>query len=437
MKIYASGINHTSKKILATSITILLIVLTISPIVNSESVSIPILSPTDLVGDDKELHLLRGEHYLFVNASEDVDKFHIRFVFPPDYAYQVPILLEIFNDTTEKLLHYEIEDDTNKPNKIINFTIDAMEKDEGILLHFTCWVLVKNHDFSDIPEKVKFPRRWQLPEETKTWLESTKVVQKRSILIRHKARQLRGIRNDVLEFANDIATYIKWHRFGLFLLQLNLGIFFPQDARTTLFINGENVGRSHLACAFFRSQNVPARVILAHNDQGFWTQMHYMVEYYVPDYGWVLLDSTKGKTPYETKRQIINRICYPEDEDDTKTDYIFPYMTGEERWLWIDNDHVSPYYVDCDEGSKSQMFSESEVTTDSFTADYAFLLTQMVFHQYEQYLGLNLTGENLLHFQNATSYQKQAMNKLIETEDPNEYIFYMDIAFDEYKEIDI
>jgi len=437
MKIYASGINHTSKKILATSITILLIVLTISPIVNSENVSIPILSPTDLVGDDKELHLLRGEHYLFVNASDDVDKFHIRFVFPPDYAYQVPILLEIFNDTTEKLLHYEIEDDTNKPNKIINFTINAMEKDEGILLHFTCWVLVKNHDFSDLPEKVKFPRRWQLPEETKTWLESTKVVQKRSILIRHKARQLRGIRGDVLEFANDIATYIKWHRFGLFLLQLNLGIFFPQDARTTLFINGENVGRSHLACAFFRSQNVPARVILAHNDQGFWTQMHYMVEYYVPDYGWVLLDSTKGKTPYETKRQIINRICYPEDEDDTKTDYIFPYMTREERWLWIDNDHVSPYYVDCDEGSKSQMFSESEVTTDSFTADYAFLLTQMVFHQYEQYLGLNLTGENLLHFQNATSYQKQAMNKLIETEDPNEYIFYMDIAFDEYKEIDI
>ena len=437
MKIYAGGINHTSKKILATSITILLIVLTISPIVNSENASIPILSPTDLVGDDKELHLLRGEHYLFVNASEDVDEFHIRFSFPPDYSYQVPILLEIFNDTTEKLLHYEIEDDTNKPNKIINFTIDAMEKDECILLHFTCWVLVKNHDFSDLPEKVKFPRRWQLPEETKTWLASTEVVQKHSLLIRHKARQLRGIRSDVLEFANDIATYIKWHKFGLFLLQLNLGIFFSQDARTTLFINGENVGRSHLACAFFRSQNVPARVILAHNDQGFWTQMHYMVEYYVPDYGWVLLDSTKGKTPYETKRQIINRICYPEDEDDTKTDYIFPYMTGEERWLWIDNDHVSPYYVDCDEGSKSQMFSESEVTTDCFTADYAFLLTQMVFHQYEQYLGMNLSGENQEHFQKAVDYQKQAIDKLIETEDPNEYIFYMDLAFDEYKEIEL
>ena len=437
MKLHTDGINHTSKKILTTSIIILFLLVVISPIVSSENVPNAILSPIDSIVDEKELHLLRTEHYLFVNATENVDEFHIHFIFPPDYGYQVPILLEIFNDTTANISHYQIEDDADGLNKLINFTINDMQKDESALLHFTCWVLVKNHDFSDLPKDVKFPRRWQLPEETKTWLASTKVVQKRSILIRHKARQIRGIRSDLLEFANDVARYIKWHRFGLFLLQLRLGVFFSQDAKTTLFINGENVGRSHLASAFFRSQNIPARVLLAHNDQGFWTQMHYMVEYYVPDYGWVLLDSTKGETPYETKRQIINRICFPEDEDDTKTDYIFPFMTGEERWLWIDNDHVSPYYVDCDEGSKSQMFSESEVTTDSFTADYAFLLTQMVFHQYEQYLGMNLTGENQDHFQNATIYQKQAMEKLIETDDVNDYIYYMDSAFDEYKEIEL
>ena len=437
MKIYANGIKHTSKKILATSITTLFILLTIAPIISSENVSNQVLSTTDLTGNEKELHLLRGEHYLFINASDDVDGFHIHFVFPTDYGYQVPIYLEIYNDTTANISHYQIEDDADDLNKLINFTISNMTEDESVLIHFSCWVLIKNHDFSDLPEKVKFPRRWQLPEETKTWLTSTKVVQKRSILIRHKARQIRGIRNDVLKFANDVATYIKWHRFGLFLLQLRLGIFFSQDARTTLFINGENVGRSHLACAFFRSQNIPARVILVHNDQGFWTQMHYMVEYYVPDYGWVLLDSTKGKTPYETKKQIINRICFPKDEDDTKTDYIFPYMKGEERWMWIDTQSVYPYYVDCDKGSKSQMFSESEITTDDFTADYAFLLTQMVFHQYEQYLGMNLTGENQEHYQNAIENQKQAMAELIETKDPIKYIYYLDIAFDEYKEIDL
>jgi len=437
MKMYANDMKPLSKKMVAASIVILFVLLAISPIVSSEknlSVGDTAIPSLD---DEKELHLLRNEHYLFVNASEDVDAFHIWFSFPPDYQYQVPIILEIYNDTTADILHYQIEDDKNEPNKLINFTIGPMQKDEGVLLHFSCWVLVKNYDYSDLPKHVKFPKKRELPEETKIWLASTEVVQTRSILIRHKARQLRGFSNNLIRFAGRVAPFIKKHRFGLFLIQLKLGIFFSQDARTTLFINGENVGRSHLACAFFRIYNVPARVLLVHNDQGFWTQMHYMVEYYCPGYGWVLVETTGGETPYETKRQIVNRVCYPEDEDDTKTDYIFPLMKGEECWLWIDNENVFPYYVDCKKGSKSQMFSESEVTTDSFTADYAFFLTQMVFHQYQQYLGMNLTGENLEHFQNAVSYQKQAIDELIDSGDPDEYIYFIDKAYDEYKEIDL
>jgi hypothetical protein len=112
-------------------------------------------------------------------------------------------------------------------------------------------------------------------------------------------------------------------------------------------------------------------------------------------------------------------------------------MKGEERWLWINTEDVYPYFVDCDRGSKSQMFSESEITTDSYKVDYSFLLTQIVFHQYEKYLGMNLTGENQQHFQNATNYQKQSIAKLMETTYLNDYIYYMDSAFDEYKEIDL
>ncbi|HEC89684.1 MAG TPA: hypothetical protein ENI44_03775, partial [Thermoplasmatales archaeon] len=215
-----------------------------------------------------------------------------------------------------------------------------------------------------------------------------------------------------------------------------LGLFLSQDAVTTLFINGENVGRSHLACALFRSQNIPARVLLANNDQGFWTQMHYMVEYYIPNYGWVLLDSTKGETPYATKRQVINRICSIEDEDDTKRDYIFPFMTGEERWIWIDTDKVQPYYVDCRTGSKSQMFQESKVSIDTSTAEYAFLRTKTVFHIYEYFLNRNLNTEDTIHLNKAVDYQKQAVHTLAENDDFYQYIYFMDKAYDEYLSID-
>jgi hypothetical protein len=198
----------------------------------------------------------------------------------------------------------------------------------------------------------------------------------------------------------------------LFIFELYSGLLLSQDARTTLLINGENVGRSHLALAFFRIYHVPARVLLVNNDQGFWTQMHYMAEYYCPGYGWVLVETTYGKSPYATKHQVINRICSPQDEKDTKRDYILPFMTGEERWLWIDNSHVAPWYADLDKGSKSQMFTEKNLTTDKVSADYAFSLTEIVFRQYQTCLGKNLSGGNLQHFDNAISYQHQAILSL-------------------------
>jgi hypothetical protein len=423
--------KNVSKKMLAVIALLMLL-----PATSGEkNIEVGNLSTLDS-DEEVEFYLLRGEHYLFVNASQDVDDaFHIWFSFPPDYNYQVPILLEILDDSTANILHYQIEADKNKPNKLVNFTIGPMKKGEGVLIHFTCWVLVENHEFQDLPKYVKLPEEDELPKEVKTWLTSTEVVQVDNFFIKRKARQLRGLNNNLIRYADRVASFIKKHRYWLFVIQLNLGVFFSQDAVTTLFINGENVGRSHLGCALLRTYNTPARVILAHNDQGFWTQMHYMIEYYCPGYGWVLIDSTKGETPYATKRQIINRICYPEDEEDTKTDYIFPLMKGEERWLWIDNENIYPYYVDCRKGSKSQMFTEANVSVDLFIAGFAFNLTQKVFQKYERYLGLDLDWENLVHFKNAVDYQKQAVIELKESKDINDYIYFMTKAYDEYNEI--
>jgi hypothetical protein len=429
-----------SNKYVAISVTILFLTVPASSLVGSATIFSEKSSPDTntnmpLSTAPQELDLLRVEHYLYVNASEDEGIFHLRFSFPPDYEYQVPLMLELYNDsTTSKILNYQIENDTEAPNKIINFTLGPMNKDESVLLHFSCWVLVKNHDFSDLPPYVKIPKRCQLPKETKIWLAATKEVQLNSLLIKQTARELHGYSDNLIRYAGRIAPFIKNHRFGLFIIELNLGLLLSQDARTTLLINGENVGRSHLACAFFRVYNIPARVLLANNDQGFWTQMHYMVEYYCPGYGWVLVETTKGKTPYATKHQVINRVCYPKDERDTKRDYILPFMTGEERWLWIDNPHVSPYYSDLKSGSKSQMFSETNVSVDQLTANYAFILTQIVFHQYQKYLGMNLTDENLLHFQNASMYQQDAIIAM-KGHDTGGYISFLNKASDEYKKI--
>ncbi len=425
-------------KTLSLFLILLILISSLFPITSSlekDIVQNPLVEPEEEL---VEIYLLRVEHYLVIKATEDSDVFNVSYAFPPDYNYQTPVFLEIFDDTTADLINYHIENDVLEPNKLVVFTVNNMQKDEEKLIHFTAWVIVEHKDFSDLPKTKKFPKdSTNLPEDTKKWLTPTKVTQSDSFLIKRKARQLRFLNNDLIKYANKVSSFIINHRKIFFLLQLKLFVFFSQDALTTLLINGENVGRSHLACALFRCQNVPARVLLTNNDQGFWTQMHYMMEYYVPNYGWVTLCTTRGKTPFNTSRQVINRICYPEDENDTKTDYIFKLMKGEERWIWFDNKNIKPVYIDCKNGSKSQMFQENKIQTCSIVKNDIFNITRIVFIKYQKYLGIELSCENKNHFNQALDYQKQALDDLKNSDKPYSYIHLMELANDEYNLIDI
>lgn len=420
---------YTIKKINAILVVLLLSLLIFH--------SMPIQGDPEAEELDKQLYLLRLEHYLELQANENTDTFHVQYVFPPEYGYQAPIVLEILNETTADILSYTIERHGMEPNRVVNFTIGPMQADEHEMIHFSIWVLVEEYDFSDISEDIPMPiSQYNSPSETWHWLSRSEMVQVHRLRIKYYANKLEGSNDNVLSYAQNVSSFIKNHRYGLFLIQLWTRLFLKQDALTTLRMNGENVGRSHLACALFRSQDIPARVILALNDQGFWTQMHYMVEYYMPEYGWVLLDSTKGLTPYPSHRQVINRICTIDDEDDTKKDYIYRFMRGEERWIWIDTDSVEPYYVDCEEGSKSQMFTETMVSAKEFAVDYTFFRTQNVYSQYEKFLGISLPASDKQHVLNAIDFQIQACTSLIDTNDIDEYVFFIEKAYDEYKAID-
>ena len=413
--------------------TILIVILLTTLLLPTFSTTV---NPEETI-DTKELYLLRVEHYLELEATANTGSFHVNYVFPPDYAYQVPIVLELLNETTADITSYSIDSSGVEPNKVVNFSVGSMQQGEQKMIHFSVWVLVEDHDFSDIPKDIPMPiSQYDTPSETWVWLSRSDMVQVNRLRIKYQANQLEGANDNVLSYAQNVSSFIKNHRYGFFLLQLWTRTFLKQDALTTLMINGENVGRSHLACALFRAKDIPARVVLAHNDQGFWTQMHYMVEYYVPEYGWVLLDSTKGLTPYPTHRQVINRLCSIEDEDDTKKDYIYRFMKGEERWIWIDTDAVEPNYVDCDEASKSQMFTETMVSAKEFAADYTFFRTQNVFSQYQKFVGTSLSSTDQQHVEHAIEFQIQACNALVETEDINEYVFYIEKAYDEYKAIE-
>jgi uncharacterized protein YjbI with pentapeptide repeats len=82
------------------------------------------------------------------------------------------------------------------------------------------------------------------------------------------------------------------------------------------------------------------------------------------------------------------------------------------------------------------MFTEATISVDELSASYAFVLTQVVFRQYQNYLGMNLSGANLLHFQNATSYQHEAITAMQGSDVPG-YIAFLKQASEEYTQISL
>ena len=87
-----------------------------------------------------------------------------------------------------------------------------------------------------------------------------------------------------------------------------------QDAVNVLKTKGAVCnGFATLSCALLRANGIPARV-LAVMPVGMKIAMHYLVEFYVPDYGWVWLEPSFKKLPHQTTEDIVIGVMYPEDD---------------------------------------------------------------------------------------------------------------------------
>ena len=87
--------NIKLKKITALFVITIFLILALSPSINC--VKVNNFEKSQIVDlEEVELDLLRGEYYLYIDASENVSSSNIRYSFPPEYGYQIPIIMEIF-----------------------------------------------------------------------------------------------------------------------------------------------------------------------------------------------------------------------------------------------------------------------------------------------------------------------------------------------------
>ena len=204
------------------------------------------------------------------------------------------------------------------------------------------------------------------------------------------------------------------------------------DALSTYFLGGQCTGVSNLGAALFRSNGVPAKQLIVNSDKkSKLTQaiIHYMCEYYCPDYGWVRADSrfNFAGTPLAYNESVVLKVIYPEDENVAGSG--IEGNGGLVPWVWMTNDNIIRGKT------REWCWNEGIVPVTENVANDTLELTRNVWELFIQYNGKNLNVQDQQYFNNAIFAQQNAINcfKLL---DYNGFFDNITIAYNEYLKID-
>lgn len=288
-------------------------------------------------------------------------------------------------------------------------------------LDWTAWVLVRHKDYSDLPSVVRIPKVHELPEEVRPWLRNTDCAQLDANKVRKEAIAVRGNTENLMTLATDICLYC-----------YNIPWQFPHypiafDAVYAMKWGSSCTGHAHAGAALFRANGIPARTILnLPTSGGTFYDHHWIIDYYVPDYGWVRMETSTGQHPAFAKDEIVTFLCNPEDE--------FPlFYPSAIEGQWHTSDPVlgthNPWWAGAHNAYKDKLIIE-----DAVKANLAHELTQSVFSYYVQYFGIELPPGHDLLLQDAVKCQTDAIGDF-QKGDLDGYISNMQTALKYYERI--
>ncbi len=198
------------------------------------------------------------------------------------------------------------------------------------------------------------------------------------------------------------------------------------DAAYALTWGSSCTGHAHAGAALFRANGIPARTLLTMPTWASNFDMHWVIDYFIPNYGWVRMETSTGQHPSPPQNEIVTLACNPEDE--------FPlfFPSGIEG-SWHTSDPTLGMYSPHWGGAHTGLYILS-VSNSQAKIDQAFALTDSVFHYYSNYWGINLSADQQTIFQNAFNYQATALSKLVAS-DIHGYVNNMQLALNQYKNI--
>jgi transglutaminase-like putative cysteine protease len=221
---------------------------------------------------------------------------------------QAPLGYELRVEPVERLRKGGVRVFQDKPgNWVLEATLDNLTTAPDTKVSWSSLVLAAPTDFSALPAAAPMPEAW--PEDARPWLRASRSVQSDHPAIRAVAAEIRGESDDVMTILSAV-------------LERASRIYAEQegqapslDAVQALTRKGSCTSRANLVAALLRASDIPARLVAGYPSWSGPLQTHYIVEAYVPGYGWYPIEPTQLRAGWPTYCQIAVSTVYPENEE--------------------------------------------------------------------------------------------------------------------------
>jgi len=224
---------------------------------------------------------------------------------PLAYRQQVPVTYELAVDPPEAARSVTIYQDTPH-NHVAKVSVVLSSKRDKVDIKFRSLVLVGPSSFSDVPDRAEIPDEW--PEPCQPWLKSTWCVNAQHDKIQALSKEIRDDADDVMTLIAAVQE-----RAGVVFSNAQ-GLAKDLTAGEALTGRGSCTSCANLVAALLRACNIPARVVSGYPSWSGPLQTHYIVEAYVPQFGWYPIESTRCKSPWPNEYQVNVAIVPPKYE---------------------------------------------------------------------------------------------------------------------------
>jgi hypothetical protein len=228
---------------------------------------------------------------------------------PLSYRDQVPLSFQLQVEPPGAAKSVEIVENAGE-NRVLKLALHRLDKHKEVKVRYSSVVLVGPTQFDGVPKTAEFPAEW--PEDVRPWLQSTWCCDHEDERIKKLSAQVRGDVDDVMQVIANVMTTAKQTFAEAQGRAKNLTAVEALDKR------GSCTSCANLVTALLRGSGVPARILAGYPLWSGPLQTHYIVEAYVPGFGWYPVESTRCVSPWPNHQQVNVSIVPVEHESQDK-----------------------------------------------------------------------------------------------------------------------